>query len=199
MKRASLLLWVLLVWAIPAKAEYRAYLLEVYDHILGKQWEAATGFQPDHYIVTHGGGNRLSAIIKATWMCWGDLSRYAPVCKMPPTKDPKFEVGDLLEVTLKKHMTESWQGRVELSLWREDLKSNVYGLRFGKEKNLYGRYFEFDLKLIEKGLTKIEVQTDQPNAPPPQAVDQAGNPQAGAAPVPTTPVTPGVNINNQIP
>ncbi|MDT8447878.1 MAG: hypothetical protein RRB13_13385 [bacterium] len=159
----------------PAKAEYRAYLLEVYDQIMGKQWEAATGFAPDLYINTHGGGNRLSAIIKATWMCYGDLSRYQPVCRMPPPKDPKIEVGDEVEIRLEKHMTLGWKGVVELGLWREDLKSNVYGVRFGDRKNMYGRYFEFDVKLVKKKDAAVEVQRDGEASPPDAAV--AGAPE----------------------
>lgn len=173
--RIFLSLFFALALAIPqtARAEYRAYLLEVYDQILGKQWEAATGFTPDQYLNTHGGGNRLSTMIKATWMCYGDRSRYQPVCKMPPPKDPKIEVGDQVEITLDKHMTQGWKGTVELGLWRQDLKSNVYGVRFGERKDLYGRYFEFDLKLTKKKSEGVEVQRTEEDAPPAAAVEGA--------------------------
>ncbi|OGH00415.1 MAG: hypothetical protein A2600_10205 [Candidatus Lambdaproteobacteria bacterium RIFOXYD1_FULL_56_27] len=170
--------WILLVGLLTpgiAKAEYRAYLIEVYDQILGKQWDSVTGFAPDHYINTHGGGNRLSALTKATWMCYGDLSRYAPACKMPPPKDPKFEVGDEVEITLQKHLTQGWKGTIELSLWREDLKNNVYGVRFGDRKNMFGSYYEFDLKMTKKRENEVKVQPPG-DAPPDAAVTAPATP-----------------------
>jgi len=169
----GLIVGLLLLFPSISQAEYRAYRLEVYDQILGTQWDAVTGFAPDLYINTHGGGNRLSAVIKATWMCYGDLSRYSPACVMPPTKDGLFEVGDKVEVLLKKHLTNQWKGVVELSLWREDLKSNVYGIRFGDRKDMYGRYYEFDLKLVKKRET-VQTQSKTKDAPPPEAVEAGG-------------------------
>jgi len=174
---------LILILPTLAQAEYRAYRLEVYDQILGKQWEAVTGFAPDLYINTHGGGNRLSAIIKATWMCYGDLSRYKPACVTPPTKDGAFEVGDEVEVLLKKHLTNGWKGKVELSLWRSDLKSNVYGVRFGDRKDMYGRYYEFDLKLSKKR-ESVPVQAQGKNTPPDQAVEVGAGPQQPPAVTP---------------
>lgn len=137
-----------------AYAENRAYLLDVFDHITNDQWTAYTAFSPDKYIITHGGGNRLSVMVKATWMCYGDTSSYKPVCPMPKPKNPKFKVGDKVEVLLEKHITQGWVGTVELSLYRDDLKSNVYGVRFSTKRKLYNRYYEFNLKL-KKAFTVI--------------------------------------------
>ena len=67
---------------------------------------------------------------------------------MPEPKEGGFKVGDTVEVTLEKHMTQGWKGVVELALWRDDLKSNVYGVRFGTKKQMFGRYFEFNLKAV---------------------------------------------------
>ncbi|PCI23972.1 MAG: hypothetical protein COB67_12170 [SAR324 cluster bacterium] len=145
--KALFFLLISLFFGSSLLAETRAYLLEVYDHISKSQWSITTGFAPDTYINSHGGGNRLSVMIKATWMCYGDTANFQPACPMPKAREPKFQAGDLVEVLLEKHITQSWQGRVELSLYREDLKSNVYGVRFGEKRQLYNRYYEFNLKL----------------------------------------------------
>lgn len=133
-----------------SQAEYRAYILEIFDHIDQTTRVETTGFSPDKYIHTHGGPDRVSAMVKATWHCYGDTSKYRSVCLMPKPITPKFNLGDRVRVTLKKHITEDWIGVVEIALYREDVKSNVYGLRFTNRRNLYGRYFEFDLELVER-------------------------------------------------
>jgi len=125
-------------------AEYRAFLIEIWDHVSKNHWETTTGFSPDKYILTHGGGNRLSTLVKATWVCYGDTSKKKP-CPMPEAKNPIFKKGDSVKVTLKKHLSEDWIGKVELSLYRQDLKSNVYGLRFKDHRKSYGRFYEFNL------------------------------------------------------
>lgn len=127
-------------------AENRAYLLEVFDLFDNKSQEITTGFSPDKYIRTHGGDQRVSVLIKATWMCYGDTSGFQKVCAMPPAVKPLFKKGDQVRVSLKKHITEGWTGMVELSLYREGIKSNVYGIRFKNRRNLYGRYYEKDLE-----------------------------------------------------
>ena len=126
--------------------EYRAFLIEVYDHIQKKQWEERTGFSPQKYMVAHGGGNRLSVVMKATWMCYGDTSQYIPVCPMPKPRNPKFKVGDRVKINLEKHITQDWVGVIELAWYQAHVKSNVYGVRFGDKRKLYNRYFEFDLE-----------------------------------------------------
>lgn len=146
LKSVCLLLFTLLITCQSAHAEYRAYLLEIYDHIDRKKWDAITGFPPDQYILTHGGGNRLSAFLKATWHCFGDTARYRQPCPMPAPKDPLFKKGDQVKITLEKHVTEGWIGFVEIILYRSDLKSNVYGVRFGEKRKLYERYYEFNLE-----------------------------------------------------
>ena len=162
----------------PAQAEYRAYLIEVYDHILQKKWDAATGFDPQHYVVTHGGGNRLSVLLKATWVCYGQTGHYTPACPMPVPKEPKFKLGEVVEVKLEHHMTEGWRGKVELALWRRDLKANVYGIRFGDKKQMFGRYYEFNL-----------VKTEAPEpATPAEPIGETVPLQGGdAAPAPAAP------------
>ncbi|MDH5560996.1 MAG: hypothetical protein OEY59_09115 [Deltaproteobacteria bacterium] len=145
----------LAVFKAVALAEYRAFLLEVFDHIDKTKMETVTGFSPDKYLTTHGGGNRLSVLIKATWKCYGDTSQYDPPCLMPKPKKPLFQKGDLVKVNLKKHISEGWVGAVELSLYREDLRSNIYGIRFTDRKQMYGRYYEFDLERF-----RVEIKTD---------------------------------------
>ena len=145
-KSACLLLFTLLIISQSVYAEYRAYLLEIYDHIDRKKWDAVTGFPPDQYILTHGGGNRLSAFLKATWHCFGDTAGYLQPCPMPAPKNPLFKKGDQVKIALDKHVTEGWIGIVEIILYRSDLRSNIYGVRFGEKRKLYNRYYEFNLE-----------------------------------------------------
>lgn len=159
-KSAYLLFFVLLVTNHLAYAEYRAYLLEVYDHIDRKKWDAVTGFPPDQYILTHGGGNRLSAFMKATWHCFGDTSGYLQPCPMPAPKNPLFQKGDQVKIALEKHVTEGWIGIVEIILYRSDLKSNIYGVRFGEKRKLYNRYYEINL---EKATLETQPETATEN------------------------------------
>ena len=168
MKQLIVLIFPLVFMTSTAFGEYRAYLIEVYDHIAEFSWEATTGFSPDKYILTHGGGNRLTARIKATWHCHGDTSRFAAACPMPEPIEPKFKKGDRVKVNLKKHVTEGWVGIVSLSLYRRDLKSNVYGVEFGADRKLYNRYYEFNLEKTDEqpaGLPANENPTDAQTAP----------------------------------
>lgn len=180
-KSPLLILLGLCFLANTAQAEYRGYLIEVYDHILQKKWDAATGFDPQQYVVTHGGGNRLSVLLKATWVCYGDTGHYTPTCPMPEPKQPKFKVGEVVEVGLSRHMTEGWKGKVELSLWRADLKANVYGIRFGDKKQMFGRYYEFNLKKTVSDTPEAEGETVPLQGPEAAATPAAPAP-AGPAP-----------------
>jgi hypothetical protein len=142
-------LGLLLLVPSPITAEYRAYLIEVYDHFDQKKWEERTGFSPDQYIRTHGGGYRISVFTKATWMCYGDTSDYQPACPMPELKDPKFTPGDRVRINLEKHITQGWVGVIELGYYQQEVKSNVYGVRFGDKRQMYARYFEFNLEKVD--------------------------------------------------
>lgn len=154
---------VILLFGPNVFAEYRAYLIEVYDHILQKKWEERTGFSPDKYINTHGGGNRLSTFVKATWMCYGDTSNYTPACPIPKPVEPRFQEGDRVKITLEKHITGGWIGTVELAYFQAGVNSNVYGVRFGEKKQLYNRYFEFNLEKTQQGAAAGENnRSDQP-------------------------------------
>ncbi len=163
------LLLCLMIFPLSLKAEYRAYLIEVYDHILNKSWEERTGFSPDKYIHTHGGGNRLSAFIKATWVCYGDTSGHTPACPVPKPIKPKFKVGERVRITLEKHITQHLIGVVELSYYQKGIRSNVYGIRFGDKRHLYNRYFEFDLVKADK---QQSIQSQQANTAEPTGTTQ---------------------------
>ena len=126
-------------------AEYRAYELEVFDRIEKKREIVITSFSPNDYILLHGGPVRIGVIIRASWICWGDTSRFKEVCPMPDAVRPQFEVGDRVQVTLNKHVTHRWIGVIENRFYRPDLKSNVYGVRFPK-RDLYTRYYEATLQ-----------------------------------------------------
>lgn len=158
-KRLCLLFLFLFVFCKIALAEYRAYLLEVYDYIAQKKWETITGFSPDKYVQAHGGGNRLSVFTKATWMCYGNTGGYKSPCPLPNPIKPQFKKGDQVRINLQKHITQGWLGVVELAYYQKSVKSNVYGVRFGDKRQMYNRYFEFNL---EKATS----------APPPQAEEQ---------------------------
>ena len=56
--------------------------------------------------------------------------------------------GDRVKITLKKHITEGWTGVIELAYYQAGVNSNVYGVRFGEKRQLYNRYFEFDLEKV---------------------------------------------------
>lgn len=157
-KTGFLFLMIALIGSTSVYGEYRAYLLEVYDHILKKKWEERTGFSTDKYITTHGGGNRVSAFVKATWMCYGDTSDYREVCPLPQPIQPKFKNGDRVKINLEKHITQGWIGIVEISYYQAGVKSNVYGVRFGAKRQLYNRYFEFNL---EKAAGSAQPQTEE--------------------------------------
>jgi hypothetical protein len=146
-------LLALLLLPYVAHAEYRAYELEVVDTLdckLNKRDKCkssriTTAMSPDLYIQTNGGDERINAVVLATWMCYGDTSQYREVCSRPGPRSPKFNSGEDVRVTLKKHITEGWRGKVEL-VYRDDfLSANVVGVRFPDHKNVYARYFEKDL------------------------------------------------------
>lgn len=137
-----------------AHAEYRAYELEVvdlYDCRVNQREECRTSrvltaMSPELYVRTHGGGQRIGALLIATWMCYGDTSFYRAVCSRPPAREPRFSVGDEVVVTLGRHITEGWRGRVEVAYYQASVRSNVYGVRFEDRKDVYARYFEKDLR-----------------------------------------------------
>ncbi|MBF0351229.1 MAG: hypothetical protein HQM11_09350 [SAR324 cluster bacterium] len=135
--------WVCLSIAL---AEYRAYELEVFDRIQMKKEIVITSFSPSDYILSHGGPQRIGIIIRASWMCYGDTSQYGKVCPQPPAINPRFKVGERIQVILNKHLTDGWLGVVENSFYRPDLRSNVYGVRFPERKDLYTRYYEANLQ-----------------------------------------------------
>lgn len=136
-----------------ARAEYRAYELEVvdmYDCRLNKREKCRvnrvmTALDPRQYISTHGGPYHIGVIMLATWMCRGDTSYFRAVCPRPVPNKPKFKSGDSVEVALKKHITEGWVGIIEVAYFQPSVRSNVYGVRFADRKNVYARYFEKDL------------------------------------------------------
>ncbi|MBL0690936.1 MAG: hypothetical protein JJV97_01175 [SAR324 cluster bacterium] len=135
----------LLVSAPQGFARYRAHYLKVYDEIGQITWEIVTGLPPKNYLSSIRRGVGISAIIKASWICKGNTS-FKKVCPLPSPLEPKFAIGDLVEVKLTKHITDAWKGVVEIVLWREDLNSNVYGIRFlANQQFLYGNYYEINL------------------------------------------------------
>jgi hypothetical protein len=142
-----------------ARAEFRAYELEVVDVLdcrLNKRAQCksakiTTAVSPDLYVQTNGGDDRINAVVIATWMCYGDTSEYREICPRPGPRSPKFNPGDDVRVTLKKHITEGWKGTVEV-VYRDDfLGANVVGVRFAERKNVYARYFEKDLMKADGG------------------------------------------------
>lgn len=127
-------------------AEYRAYELEVYDKTTNKTVKIITSFSPSDYILTNGGPDRISILIRASWICYGNTSKHKEVCPTPKAINPRYRKGDKVQVMLDKHITYEWIGVVENSFFRPELKSNVYGIRFPERNNLYTRYYEANLK-----------------------------------------------------
>ena len=129
-----------------ALAEYRAYELEVFDKIANSSRTVITSFSPSDFIQVNGGPQRTGVIIRASWICYGDTSLYKKVCPQPKAINPRFQPGDRVQVVLKKHLTDQWNGVIENSFFRPGLRSNVYGVRFPERGNLYTRYYESNLK-----------------------------------------------------
>ncbi len=156
-----------------ARAEYRAYELEVTDVLdckLNKRDKCrtarmVTSMSPDLYVQTNGGEGRIGVQLMATWMCYGDTSSYREVCPRPSARNPKFNAGDEVRIALKKHITDGWRGKIEVAYYQDDIKANVYGVRFPDRQNAYLRYFEKDL------------ERTAPAAPAPPAAPQAEPPK----------------------
>jgi hypothetical protein len=149
--------WLLL--AAPARAEYRAYELEVvdlYDCRMNKRTTCQSGrvttaLDPQQYLLTHGGDFHVGVLLLATWMCYGDTSFYKAVCPRPVARKPKFNVGDDVVIALKKHITEGWHGKVEVAYYQASVRSNVYGVRFPDRRGVYARYYEKDIEKAVAG------------------------------------------------
>ena len=144
--RFNFTLVLLLLSSSAAFAEYRAYELEVFDRIVNTSRKVITSFSPTDFIQVNGGPQRIGIIIRASWICYGDTSLYKKVCPMPKAVNPRFQEGDLVQIVLKKHLTDQWLGVIENSFFRPGLRSNVYGVRFAERGNLYTRYYESNLK-----------------------------------------------------
>ena len=127
-------------------AEYRAYELEVFDHITKTSRKIITSFSPSDFIQVNGGPQRIGIIIRASWICYGDTSLNKKVCPSPKAINPLFQEGDRVQIVLKKHLTDKWFGVIENSFFRPGLRSNIYGVRFPDRGNLYTRYYESNLK-----------------------------------------------------
>jgi len=145
---------LMLVSAAAARAEYRAYELEVvdtYDCQINKRERCRrssirTGLAPEVYQRTHGGEQRIGVMLLATWMCYGDTSNYEPVCPRPAPRKGKFAAGDSVRIKLNKHVTKGWTGTIEVAYYQGSVNSNVYGVRFADRQNVYARYYEKDLE-----------------------------------------------------
>lgn len=127
-------------------AEYRAYELEVFDHITNTSRKLITSFSPSDFIQVNGGPQRIGIIIRASWICYGDTSLNKKICPIPKAINPRFQEGERVQIVLKKHLTDKWLGVIENSFFRPGLRSNVYGVRFPERSNLYTRYYESNLK-----------------------------------------------------
>lgn len=150
-----------------ARAEYRAYELEIYDlydcrinkRVTCRKTKLLTAMNANLYQRTHGGPYHIGVLMLATWMCYGDTSFYNPVCPRPVPRKPKFGVGDTIKINLDRHLTEGWTGIVEVAYYQQSVRSNVYGIRFNDRRGIYLRYFEKDL---DKG------EAAKPQSVPPQ-------------------------------
>ena len=135
-----------LLTSFSAFGEYRAYELEVFDHITNTSRKLITSFSPSDFIQVNGVPQRIGVIIRASWICYGDTSLNKKVCPTPKAINPRFQEGDRVQIVLKKHLTDQWLGVIENSFFRPGLRSNVYGVRFPGRGNLYTRYYESNLK-----------------------------------------------------
>jgi len=204
---------VLLLFSTPARAEYRAYEHEIIDLVecrLKKQKpcktaRVLTSMPADLYERTHGGADRIAVLMIATWMCHGDTSNFRQVCSRPPARKPRFKAGEDVVITLGKHITNGWRGKVEVAYYQASLRSNIYGVRFAERSNIYARYFEKDL--AKPGSKEAEAVTGPAPAAAataetvPEAVPEAASPEAAtqAAPAAETPAaeTPAAETTEQ--
>ena len=166
--------------ATAARAEYRAYELEIVDVYECRIKEedpcrrnvVRTSLSLDLYTRTHGGADRLGVIMLATWMCYGDTSNFRDVCPRPAPRNGRFSAGDRVKISLTKHITEGWEGTVEVAYFQRSVSSNVYGVRFAERQNVYARYFEKDLRGIEAPEPEAEAggepPAEEPQGEPPQ-------------------------------
>ena len=146
--RTNLTLMLFILSSTALLAEYRAYELEVFDHIANSSRKVITSFSPSDFIQVNGGPQRIGIIIRASWICYGDTSLYKKVCPTPKAINPRFQQGERVQIVLKKHLTDQWLGVIENSFFRPGLRSNVYGVRFTERGNLYTRYYESNLKKV---------------------------------------------------
>ena len=72
-----------LLTSFSAFGEYRAYELEVFDHITNTSRKLITSFSPSDFIQVNGGPQRIGVIIRASWICYGDTSSHKKLCPMP--------------------------------------------------------------------------------------------------------------------
>jgi hypothetical protein len=187
-----------LLLATTARAEYRAYQLEVvdlYDCRMNKRKEChssqiTTAFDPNQYLLTHGGSYHIGVLMLATWMCYGDTSFYKVVCPRPLPRKPKFKQGDDVVITLKKHITEGWHGKVEVAYYQASVRSNVYGVRFPERRNVYARYYEKDIALAGAVPGSTTAAAGSAGAP---AAPAASAPPATAAPAAAAPAPGGLS------
>ena len=185
-----------LTWPGAARAEYRAYELEVTDTLdckLNKREKCrasriVTSMSPDLYAQSNGGEERIGVQMVATWMCYGDTSGYREVCPRPPPRNAKFAVGDDVRIALRKHITDGWRGKVEVAYFQEDIRANVYGVRFPERQNAYLRYFEKDLEKPAPAAAPGARATAPAATPAASAAAPAATP--GAAPAGTPAATP---------
>lgn len=157
-----------------AHAEYRAYELEVvdlYECRLNKRnpcrtTRINTAMSAYLYVKTHGGLDRMGALMIATWVCRGDTSRFLAVCPRPNPIKARFIQNDDVQIALEKHITNGWKGKVEVVYYQASVRSNVYGVRFPDRRNTYARYYEKDLR--KPGAQSSAVQpARQPTLQPP--------------------------------
>jgi len=159
-----------------ARAEYRSYELEVTDVLdckLNKREKCRsarvlTSMSPDLYTQTNGGEGRIGVQLLATWMCYGDTSGYREVCPRPAPRNAKFNSGDEVRITLKKHITDGWRGKIEVAYYQGDIQANVYGVRFADRQNAYLRYFEKDLERMAAAPPATPSPPAAPQAEPPK-------------------------------
>jgi hypothetical protein len=157
------------------RAEYRGYELEVTDILdckLNKRDKCRsarilTSMSPDLYTQTNGGEGRIGVQMLATWMCYGDTSGYREICPRPAARNAKFSVGDDVRITLKKHITDGWRGKVEVAYYQDDIQANVYGVRFPDRQSAYLRYFEKDLEKVAPAAPLSGAVAPGPAAPTP--------------------------------
>jgi hypothetical protein len=75
---------VMVLFAQPAAAEYRAFRLAISGPAGAGAQTIVSTLDPSQYANQHLAGRWESVVLEKSWMCYGRTSDYLPICPAPP-------------------------------------------------------------------------------------------------------------------